>query len=86
MFLVKTGDSEAKSLKVKIWFEYRASNLPYYLESKKYLELKYRLSSGELRMQFYLDHLHDLCKPRDSFLGVYIGPKCLVTMKVSRIV
>jgi hypothetical protein len=52
------------------------------LEAGKYQELKYRLSSSELRMEFYLDLLFDFCRPRDRFLGVYSGSKCLVAAKV----
>jgi hypothetical protein len=51
MLLVKMGDSEV---------EYRAPKIPYYLETKKYLQLKYKLNSNELHMEFYLDLLHDL--------------------------
>jgi hypothetical protein len=83
MFLVKIGNLEAESLKVKIWSKYHAPEILYYLEIEKYLELKYRLYSNELRMEFYLDLLHDLCKPEDSFLEVYSGSKCLVAAKKS---
>jgi hypothetical protein len=83
MFLVKNGDVEAEGLKVKIRSEYRAPDIPYYTNNRKYSELKYRLSTSELRMEFYLDLLHDLCRPGDSFLGVYSGSKCLVAAKVS---
>jgi hypothetical protein len=83
MFLVKTGDVEAEGLKAKIRSEYHAPDIPYYTDSGKYSELKYRLSSSELRMEFYLDLLHNLCRPGDSFLGVYSGSKCLVAAKVS---
>jgi hypothetical protein len=83
MFLVKTGDVEAEGLKAKIRSKYRASDIPYYTDSGKYSELKYKLSASELRMEFYLDLLHDLCRPGDSFLGVYSGSKCLVAAKVS---
>jgi hypothetical protein len=83
MFLVKNGDIEAEGPKHKICFEYRALDIPYYIDSGKYLELKYRLNASELRMEFYLDLLHDLCRPRDSFLGVYLGSKCLVAAEVS---
>jgi hypothetical protein len=83
MFLVKTGDIEAEGLKVKIRSKYRAPDIPYYTDSGKYSELKYRLSARELRMEFYLDLFHDLCRPGDSFLGVYSGSKCLVAAKVS---
>jgi hypothetical protein len=79
MFLVKTGDVEAEGLKAKIRFEYRAPDIPYYTDSGKYSELKYRLSANELRMEFYLDLLHDLCRPWDSFLG----SKYLIAAKVS---
>ena len=34
-------------------------------------------------MEFYLDLFHDLCYPRDNFLGVYSGSNCLVVAKVS---
>ena len=34
-------------------------------------------------MEFYLDLLHDLCRLRDNFLGVYSRSKCLVVAKVS---
>jgi hypothetical protein len=53
-----------------------------YLEAGKYQELKYRLSSSELRMELYLDLLFDFCWPGDRFLGVYLGLKCLVATKV----
>ena len=66
----------------KILSEYRAPNILYYLKVKKYQELKYRLSSSELRIEFYLDLLFDFCKFRDRFLGKYPGTKCLVAVKV----
>ena len=83
MFLIKTGDVKAEGLKAKIRFEYHAPDIPYNTDSRKYSELKYRLRASELRMEFYLDLLHDLCRPRDSFMGVYFGSKCLVAVKIS---
>jgi hypothetical protein len=41
MFLVKKGDREAESLRSKIRSEYRAPNIPYYVEARKYQEMKY---------------------------------------------
>jgi hypothetical protein len=82
LFLVKKGDREAKSLWEMILSEYRAPDIPYYLEAGKYLELKYRLSSNKLHMEFYLDLLYDFCRPKDRFLGIYTGSKCLVATKV----
>jgi hypothetical protein len=79
---VKKGDKEAESLWGKILLEYCAPDIPYHLEAGKYQELKYRLSSSELRMEFYLDLVYDFCKPRGQFLGVYTGLKCLVAAKV----
>jgi hypothetical protein len=79
---VKKGDREAESLRGKILSEYCAPDIPYYLEVGNYLELKYRLSSSELCMEFYLDLLYDFCRPGDRFLGIYTGSKCLVTAKV----
>jgi hypothetical protein len=43
MFLGQKGDTEAERLWVKILFEYRALDIPYYLEAGKYNELKFRL-------------------------------------------
>jgi hypothetical protein len=82
LFLVKNNDTEAQGLRGKIPSEYRAPDIPYYLEVGKYQELKYRLSSSELRMEFYLDLLFDFCKPGDRFLGVNSGSKCLVAAKI----
>jgi hypothetical protein len=61
LFLVKTWDVEAEGLRAKIRSEYRVHDIPYYTDSGKYSELKYRLRASELRMEFYLDLLHDLC-------------------------
>ena len=83
MFLVKIGDVKAKFLKAKIWSEYWAPNIPYYTDSGKYSELKYRLCANELRMEIYLDLLHDLCRRGDRFMGVYSGSKYLIATKVS---
>ena len=82
LFLVKGDDREAIGLKDKIYSEYGALEIPYYLEPEKYQELKYRLDSSELRMEFYLDLLYELCSLGDQFLGMYSGLKCLVATKV----
>jgi hypothetical protein len=84
LFLVKKGDTEAEGLEGKIHSEYRAPDIPYYLEAGKYQELKYRLTSSEPRMEFYLDLLYDFCKLGDRFFGVYTGLKSLVAVKVRR--
>ena len=82
LFLVKKGDVEAESMKAKIRSEYRTPEISYYTENGKYSELKYRLRASELRMEFYLDLLHDFCRPGDSFMGVYSGLKCLIAARV----
>ena len=82
LFLVKNGDKEVDGLRGKILSEYRTPDILYYVEAGKYQELKYRLSSSELRMEFYLDLLFDFYRPRDRFLGVYLGSKCLVAAKI----
>jgi hypothetical protein len=84
LFLVKKDDTEAEGLEGKIHSEYRAPDIPYYLEAGKYQELKYRLTSSELCMEFYLDLLYDFCRPGDRFLGIYTGLKSLVAAKVRR--
>jgi hypothetical protein len=79
---VKKGDKKAESLRSKIHAEYRAPDIPYYVEAGKYQEMKYRLSVSELYMEFYLDLLFDLCRPGDKFLGIFIGSKYLMATKV----
>jgi hypothetical protein len=41
MFLVKKNDKEAERLRSKIRGEYRAPDIPYYVEAGKYQEMKY---------------------------------------------
>jgi hypothetical protein len=82
MFLVEKGDKEAEHLRSKIRGEYRAPDIPLYVEAGKYQEMKYRLCARELRMEFYLDLLFDLCRPGDKLLGVFTGSKCLVATQV----
>ena len=82
LFLVKNGDIEVDGLRRKILSKYLIPDIPYYLEAGKYQELKYRLSSSELHMEFYLDLLFDFCRPRDWFLSMYSGSKCLKVAKV----
>jgi hypothetical protein len=65
MFFVRKGDTEAERLRVKILSEYCIPDIPYYLEARNYNELKFRLRSSELCMEFYMDFLYDLCRPGD---------------------
>ena len=71
LFLVKNDDRESVGLRGKIYSEYHSPKIPYYLEVGKYQELKYRLDSSELRMEFNLDLLFDFCRLGDQFLGIY---------------
>jgi hypothetical protein len=82
MFLVKKDDMEAENLRSKLSGEYSAPDIPYYVEAGKYQEMKYRLCASELRMEFYLDLLFDLCRLGNRLLGVFTGSKCLVATKV----
>ena len=82
LILVKSDDREAVSLKERIYSGYCTPKIPYYLEPGKYQELKYRLDSSELCMEFYLDLLYEFYRPSDRFLGVYSGSKYLVAAKV----
>ena len=79
---MKNGDIEADGLQGKILSEYCAPDILYYLEVRKYQELKYRLSLSELRMEFYLGLLFNLCRLGDRFLGMYSGSKCLIATKI----
>jgi hypothetical protein len=78
IFLVKKGDKEAEHMRSKIRGEYRAPDIPYYVEAGKYQEMKYRLCASELHMEFYLDHLFDLCRLGYRLFGIFTGLKCLV--------
>jgi hypothetical protein len=82
MFLVKKSDKEVERLRSKIRSDYRASNIPYYVEARKYQEMKYRLCTSELRMEFYLDLIFDLCRPGERILGAFMGSKYLVATQV----
>jgi hypothetical protein len=62
---VKKGDTKVEGLEGKINSKYRVPDILYYLEARKYQELKYRLTSSELRIEFYLDLLYDFCKLGD---------------------
>ena len=79
---MKKGDIEAKGLEGKIHLDYHTPDIPYYLEAGKYQELKYRLTSSEPCMEFYLDLLYDFCRLGDQFLGVYTRSKSLMVAKV----
>ena len=54
----------------------------YTILVSKYILVKYRLDSSELRMEFYLDFLFEFCRPGDRFLGIYSRSKCLAATKV----
>jgi hypothetical protein len=82
MFLVKKSDKEAEHLRSKIHGEYHAPDILYYVEAGKYQKMKYRLCASELRMEFYLDLLFDLCRLGEGILGVFMGSKCLVATQV----
>ena len=82
MFLVKKSDREAEHLRSKIHREYCAPEIPYYVEARKYQEMKYQLCASELCMEIYLNLLFNLCKPGDRFLGVFTGSKYLVAIQL----
>ena len=82
LFFAKNDNRKAIGLRGKIYLDYCAPEIPYYLEAGKYQELKYRLDSNELHMEFYLDLLFDFCRPGYWFLGLYSRSKCLVATKV----
>jgi hypothetical protein len=83
LFLVKKGRTQFEATKKKIKKAYRAADVPYYSDSGKYLEVKYRLHNSELRMEFYFELLRTFCKPRDNFLGIYTGSKCMLAAQVN---
>ena len=44
----------------------------------QYKEAKYRINSMDLWMEFYLELVQDLCKPRDGIYGIFIGTKFMI--------
>ena len=62
--------------------EYSAGSVQYYTDPSKNHEAKWRLSSSELRMEFYLEILQNFASPGENFFGIYTGAKCMLAAKV----
>ena len=58
------------------------AQIAYYDEPPRNHESKFRLSSSELRMEFYLDIIQNFASPGENFFGVYTGAKCMLAAKV----
>lgn len=82
VFLLKKGSRVADYGK-KIPTEFCAPNDKLYQKAGKYSELEYRMSSTELRMEFYLKLVQLFCKPGDSLFTVVAGGKPLCAGMVS---
>jgi hypothetical protein len=83
LFMVKKDSPQFEAKKKRIKKEYRAADVPYYSESRKYMEAKYRLHNSELRMEFYFELLQTFCYPGKNFLSILSGSKCMLAARVS---
>jgi hypothetical protein len=83
LFMVKKDSPQFEAKKKRIKKEYRAANVPYYSESGKYLEAKYRLHNSKLRMEFYFELLQTFCSSGENFLSILSGSKCMLAARVS---
>lgn len=62
--------------------EFKAPQVPYYLDTGHYNETKWMAKESELRMEFYLELLKTYCKKGDSVLGIFSGSKFMVASLV----
>jgi hypothetical protein len=81
LFLIKKGGPQLEATKKKIK-EYKAVDVPYYSDSGKYMEAKYRIHNSEFWMEFYFELLRTFCSPRENILSIYTGSKCMLDARV----
>jgi hypothetical protein len=62
--------------------EYSANPIVYYDEPSRNHETKYRLSSCELRIEFYLDVIQNFATQGGNFFCVYTSAKCMLAANV----
>ena len=59
------------------------SNVLYYSDVGRYNEVKYRVHSNALRMEFYLELMKLFCRVGENFISIHCNWKCLLAAKVS---
>jgi len=84
LFLFKKENQFANNARELMKSEYRApgETCPYYRDSSKNTESKWRINPTELRMEFYLEILHVFAAPEENVLGIYTGGKFMLASKV----
>jgi hypothetical protein len=82
IFLVKKSYKlNGKSIEVLVCFE--APNTSIYQKPHKYNELEYRITTSQLRMEFYLRILEMFCQPGDAIVSIFGGGKVVCAGVVS---
>ena len=83
LFLLKRGDDRPSRLRQNMKAKFAVpSDVPNYLEVKRYNEVKYRVEPSELRMEFYLEIMKLFSRAEKNFVGIHCGSKCLLVAKV----
>ena len=84
VFLLKINDERATRLRGNVRREFTVpSEIPYYSDFGRYIEVKYRVYASELRMEFYFELFTLFCQGGENFLGIHTGSKCMLAAKVS---
>ena len=82
-FLLKRGDDLASRPWQNVKAEFAVpSDVPSYLEVERYNEVKYRVESNELRMEFHLKIMKLFYRAGENFVGIHSSSKCLLAAKV----
>jgi hypothetical protein len=82
IFLMKKSYKlNGKSIEVLVCFE--APNTSIYQKPHKYNELEYRITTSQLRMEFYLRILEMFCQPGDAIVSIFGGGKVVCAGVVS---
>lgn len=85
LFLFKKGDEFANLVRGIVKQEHRVlASYVYYADPSKNTKAKWKITPRELRIEFYLNILHDFSAPRKNVFGVYTGLKCMLAAKVGR--
>ena len=83
LFLFERGDDRASRLCQNVTKEFIVpSDVPYYIDVRRYMEAKYRVYASELRMEFYFELLNLFYKAGENIIGIHNGAKFMLAAKV----
>lgn len=82
LFLIKKGGLQLEAIKKKIK-EYKAVDVLYYSNSRKYMEAKYHIHNSEFWMEFYFELLRMFCSPMENILSIYTRSKCILDARIN---